>query len=120
LADVPDRQELSGSREEIRRPPEPAEFFGLGKIVRYALPPANADAAAKAGFFHEQCRRPLWAEDRHLKALHGLRPGNRIVWTATSGPPVASGRLVSKLNLVVSLGSARTENGAAPKRKAGA
>ncbi len=57
-----------------KRSLESVEFFDLDKVVEYALLLGNATTGAKVGFFLEQHREPLMVEDRHLKALQGLRP----------------------------------------------
>lgn len=98
LVDVLDRPDLSGSWEEIWRSLESVEFFDLDRVVEYALLLGNATTGAKVGFFLDQHREPLLVEDRHLKALHKLRPRqphylDRVKRT--------SGRLVSEWNLVV-------------------
>ena len=98
LVDVLDRPDLSGSWEEIWRSLESVEFFDLDKVVDYALLLGNATTGAKVGFFLEQHREPLMVEDRHLKALHELRPRQPHYLDRAKR---TSGRLVSKWNLVV-------------------
>jgi predicted transcriptional regulator of viral defense system len=97
LVDVMDRPDLSGSWEEIWRSLESVEFFDLDKVVEYAILLGNATTGAKVGFFMEQHREPLMAEDRHLKALHDLRPRQPHYLDRAKR---TSGRLVSKWNLV--------------------
>lgn len=98
LVDVLDRPDLSGSWEEIWRSLESVEFFDLDKVVEYALLLGNATTGAKTGFFLEQHREPLMVEDRHLKAIHVLRPRHPHYLDRAKRKP---GRLVSEWNLVV-------------------
>ncbi len=98
LVDVLDRPDLSGSWEEIWRSLESVEFFDLDRVVEYALLLGNATTGAKVGFFLEQHREPLMVEDRHLKALHELRPRQPHYLDRARR---TSGRLVSEWNLVV-------------------
>lgn len=98
LVDVLDRPDLSGSWEEIWRSLESVEFFDLDKVVEYALLLGNATTGAKMGFFLEQHREPLMVEDRHLQALHELRPRQPHYLDRAKR---ISGCLVSKWNLVV-------------------
>lgn len=98
LVDVLDRPDLSGGWEEIWRSLESVEFFDLDKVVEYALLLGNATTGAKVGFFLEQHREVLMVEDRHLKALHDLRPRQPHYLDRARR---ISGRLVSEWNLVV-------------------
>jgi predicted transcriptional regulator of viral defense system len=98
LVDVLDRPDLSGGWDEIWRSLESVEFFDLDKVLEYTLLLGNATTGAKVGFFLEQHRQQLMVEDRHLKVLHDLRP--RQPHYLDRGKR-ASGRLVSKWNLVV-------------------
>ncbi len=98
LVDVLDRPDLSGSWEEIWRSLECVEFFELDKVVEYALLLGNATTGAKVGFFLEQHREPLMVEDRHLKALHDMRPRQPHYLDRSRRK---SGRLVLEWNLVV-------------------
>lgn len=98
MVDVLDRPDLSGSWEEIWRSLESIEFFDLDKVVAYTLLLGNATTGAKVGFFLEQHREPLMVEDRHLKALHDLRPRQPHYLDRAKR---TSGRLVSEWNLVV-------------------
>lgn len=98
MVDVLDRPDLSGSWEEIWRSLESVEFFDLDKVVEYTLLLGNATTGVKVGFFLEQHRESLMAEERHLKALQDIRPRQpHYLDRARRG----SGRLVSKWNLVV-------------------
>ncbi|MCX5859550.1 MAG: type IV toxin-antitoxin system AbiEi family antitoxin domain-containing protein [Proteobacteria bacterium] len=98
LVDVLDRPDLSGSWEEIWRSLESVEFFDLDQVVEYALLLGNATTGAKVGFFLGQHRDPLMIEDRHLKALHDLRPRQPHYLDRAKRK---SGRLVSEWNLIV-------------------
>jgi predicted transcriptional regulator of viral defense system len=98
LVDVLDRPALSGSWEEIWRSLESIEFFDLDKVVEYTLLLGNETTGAKVGFFLEQHREPLMVEDRHLEALHAIRPRQPRYLDRSRRK---SGRLVSEWNLVV-------------------
>ena len=98
LVDVLDRPDLSGSWEEIWRSLESVEFFDLDLIVEYAHLLGNATTGAKVGFFLEQHRESLMVEDRHLAALHDLRPRQPHYLNRARREP---GRLVPRWNLVV-------------------
>ena len=98
LVDVLDRHSLSGSWEEIWRSLESVEFFDLDKVAEYALLLGNATTGAKVGFFLEQHRQLLMVEDRHLKALHDLRPRQPHYLDRAKRK---SGRLVPGWNLMV-------------------
>jgi predicted transcriptional regulator of viral defense system len=98
LVDVLDRPDLSGSWEEIWRSLASIEFFDLDKVVEYTLLLGNATTGAKVGFFLEQQRETLMVDERHLKALHDLRPQQPHYLNRSNRK---SGRLVSEWNLVV-------------------
>lgn len=98
LVDVLDRPDLSGTWEEIWRSLESIEFFDLDIVAEYTRLLGNATTAAKVGFFLKQHREPLMVEDRHLKALHDLRPRQPHYLDRSRRK---SGRLVSEWNLVV-------------------
>ena len=98
LVDVLDRPDLAGSWEEIWRSLESIEFFDLDRVVEYALLLENATTAAKVGFFLEQHKDTLMVEDRHLKALVGLRPRQPHYFDRSRKK---TGRLVTGWNLVV-------------------
>lgn len=98
MVDVLDRPDLSGSWEEIWRSLESVEFFDLDKVVEYTLLLGNATTGAKVGFFLEQHRESLMTEERHLKALHDMRPRQPHYLDRAKR---RSGRLVSEWNLVV-------------------
>jgi predicted transcriptional regulator of viral defense system len=74
LVDVLDRPDLTGSWEEIWRSLESVEFFDLDQVVEYVLLLENATTAAKVGFFLEQHKETLMADDAHLNPLRSLRP----------------------------------------------
>ena len=74
LVDVLDRPHRSGGWEEIWRSLESVEFFDLDMIVEYVLLLGNATTASKVGFYLDEHRESLMVEERHLKALRGLRP----------------------------------------------
>jgi predicted transcriptional regulator of viral defense system len=74
FVDVLDRPDLTGSWEEIWRSLESVEFFDLDQIVEYVLLLENATTSAKVGFFLEQHRETLMADDSYLNMLQSLRP----------------------------------------------
>ena len=74
FVDVMNRPDLAGSWEEIWRSLELVEFFDLDQVVEYVLLLENATTAAKVGFFLEQHRETLMADDTHLSPLRDLRP----------------------------------------------
>jgi len=74
FVDVLDRPDLTGSWEEIWRSLESVEYFDLDQVVEYVLLLENATTAAKVGFFMEQHKEALMADDSHLNPLRGLRP----------------------------------------------
>ena len=98
MVDVLSRPDLSGGWEEIWRSLESVEFFDLDKVVEYALLLGNATTVAKVGFFLEQHRVPLMAEEKHLKPLHDLRPRQPHYLDRDKKK---SGHLVSEWNLVM-------------------
>ena len=98
LVDVLDRPDLAGGWEEVWRSLEGVEFFNLDEVVAYALLLDNATTAARVGFFLDQHRETLMAEDRHLKALQQFRP--RQPHYLDRGKR-GGGKLVAKWNLVV-------------------
>jgi predicted transcriptional regulator of viral defense system len=98
LVDVLDRPDLSGGWDEIWQSLELVEYFDLDKVVEYALLLENASTAAKVGFYLEQHREELRVEDRHLNALHGLRPRQPHYLDRCKRTSV---RLVPEWNLVV-------------------
>lgn len=75
FVDVLDRSNLNGSLEEIWRSLESIEFFDLDKVIEYVHLLNNSTTTAKVGFFLEQHRESLMVEDKHLKPLRKLRPG---------------------------------------------
>lgn len=74
LVDVLDRPDLAGGWEEAWRSLESVEFFDLAVVVKYALLLDNATTAAKVGFYLEQHRESLMADEGHLRALRARRP----------------------------------------------
>ena len=98
LVDTLDRPDLGGGWEEVWRSLEGVEFFNLDEVVEYALLLDNATTAARVGFFLDQHRETLMAEDRHLKALQQCRP--RQPHYLDRGKR-GGGKLVSEWNLVV-------------------
>ncbi len=74
FVDVLDRPDLSGSWEEIWRSLESVEYFDLDQVVEYVFLLENATTAAKVGFFLEQHKEALMADDVYLNPLRSLRP----------------------------------------------
>lgn len=74
FVDVLDRPDLTGSWEEIFRSLESVEFFDLDQVIEYVRLLENATTAAKVGFFLEQHKETLMADDVHLNLLRSLRP----------------------------------------------
>jgi len=74
FVDVLNRPDLTGSWEDIWRSLESVEFFDLDQVVEYVLLLENATTAAKVGFFLEQHKETLMADDAHLNPLRKLRP----------------------------------------------
>ncbi len=98
MVDVLNRPDLSGGWEEIWRSLDSVEFFDLDKVVEYVLLLGNATTAAKTGFFLEQHRESLMVEEKYLKLLHDLRPGQPHYMDRAKRK---YGRFVSEWNLVV-------------------
>ena len=98
MVDVLDRQNLSGTWEEIWRSLESVEFFDLDRVVEYCLLLGNATTAAKVGFFLEQHRESLMVEEHHLKPLQDHRPRQPHYLDSSSRK---SGKLVANWNLIV-------------------
>ena len=74
LVDVLARPDLTGSWEEIWRSLEAVEFFDLDQVVDYVQLMENATTAATVGFFLEQHKNELMAEEVHLEPLRRMRP----------------------------------------------
>ena len=74
LVDVLDRPDLGGGWEEIWRSLEAVGFFDLDAVVEYALLLDNSTTTAKVGFFLEQHRELLAAQDHHLQPLRAHIP----------------------------------------------
>ena len=92
-----DRPELGGGWEEIWRSLEDVPFFDLDQVIACALALGNATTIAKVGFYLEQHRDALMAEDRHLDRLRRRRPRQPRYMDRAAGP----GRFVAGWNLVV-------------------
>jgi len=98
LVDVLDRPDLGGSWEEIWRSLESVEFFELEQVIKYAILLGNATTVAKVGFFLEQHRDTLMANDSHLERLRECRP-NKPHYMERNGK--RAGRFMAHWNLVV-------------------
>ena len=97
LVDVLDAPANAGGWEEIWRSLEMVEFFDLDAVVTYALKLGSALTVARVGFFLEQHRDSLMADDEHLEKLRKHRPRQPRYLDARR----ESGKLVSAWNLVV-------------------
>ncbi|MCA9407818.1 MAG: transcriptional regulator [Candidatus Omnitrophica bacterium] len=97
LVDVLDRPVYSGSWEEIWRSLESIEFFDLDQVVEYVCLLGKSLTAARVGFFLEQHRDALMAEEKHFKKIEELRPKqpSYFDWRTKSG------KLNKEWNLIV-------------------
>ena len=100
FVDVLDRPSLGGTWEEIWRSLESIEYFDLDKVIDYAMHLGNATTAAKVGFFLEQHKDTLMADEGHFERLRALRPV-KPHYMLNNGRK--AGRLVAGWNLVVPL-----------------
>lgn len=100
LVDVLDRPSLSGTWEEIWRSLELVEFFDLDQVVEYTKRLGNATTAAKVGFFLEQHKETLMADEDLLDTLRSRIPAQPHYMLRHGRN---AGRLVGKWNLVVPL-----------------
>jgi len=97
LVDVMDCPRYSGSWEEIWRSLESVEFFDLEQVLEYVKLLSNATTAAKVGFFLEQNKDRLMADDKYLEALQKLRPRQPHYLDRKQ----RNGRLLNAWNLIV-------------------
>lgn len=97
LVDVLDAPDKGAGWEEIWRSLELVEFFDLDAVVDYARKLGSAVTAARVGFFVEQHRDALMADDTHLAELSVLAPDEPRYLDPRRRP----GRLVPRWNLVV-------------------
>ncbi len=98
LVDVLDAPGYGGGWEEIWRSLESIEFFDLDFVVDYALRLGSALTIARVGFFLEQHRDVLMAENRHLEALQARAPNRRQYFERRQRK---GGKLVHRWNLIV-------------------
>jgi len=98
LVDLLDRPSLGGTWEEIWRSLESIEFFDLDRVVKYTMHLGNATTAAKVGFYLEQHKDTLMADEDHLESLRTLIPV-KPHYMIHNGR--RAGRLVKGWNLVV-------------------
>ncbi|MFC1586042.1 transcriptional regulator [Fibrobacterota bacterium] len=75
FVDVLDRTDLGGGLEEVWRSLESIEFFDMDKVIKYVRLLSNSTTAARVGFFLDRHRESLMIEEKHLKPLRKLRPG---------------------------------------------
>lgn len=98
LVDVLDVPDYGGGWEEIWRSLESVEFFDLDLVVDYALRLGSALTIARVGFFLEQHREALMAEERHLETLQAHAPKRRQYFERRQGK---GGKLIHRWNLIV-------------------
>ncbi len=98
LVDVFDSPDKGGGWEEIWRSLELASFFDLDAVIDYTQKLGSAITAARVGFFLEQHREQLMAEDAHLEKLEVLGPKAPRYFD----PKRQSGKLIPDWNLIVS------------------
>lgn len=97
LVDVLDAPDSCGGWEEVWRSLEMVEYFDLDAVIDHTGKTGSALTAARVGFYLEQHREPLMAEDRHLQAIQELRPAQpRYLDNERE-----SGKLIARWNLVV-------------------
>lgn len=97
MVDVLDAPEKAGGWEEVWRSLESVEFFDLDEVIEYAAALGSALTAARVGFFLEQHRDQLMAEDDHLDRLARLGPKEPRYLDSRR----ESGKFFSRWNLVV-------------------
>ncbi len=97
MVDVLDVPAKGGGWEEIWRSLEMVEFFDLDAVIDYALKLGKALTAARVGFYLEQHREALMAEDVHLERLRARAPRQPRYLDGSRRP----GKLVSRWNLIV-------------------
>jgi predicted transcriptional regulator of viral defense system len=98
LVDVMDRQDLTGSWEEIWRSLESIEFFDLDKVVDYLYRLNNATTTAKVGYFLEQHAESLMADESYLFKFESMRPKQPHYMSRKKSMP---GRLNRRWNLII-------------------
>jgi predicted transcriptional regulator of viral defense system len=74
------------------------EFVDLDFVVDYALRLGSALTIARVGFFLEQHKEELIAEERHLEALRGRAPAQPRYFERRHH---RGGKLLSRWNLIV-------------------
>ncbi len=97
LVDVLDAPQHGGGWEEVWRSLESVEFFDLDAVVKHALKLDSSLTVARVGFFLDQHRETLMAEERHLAALRKRAPAQPLYLDRKREP----GKLVRAWNLVV-------------------
>lgn len=98
LVDVLNAPRHGGGWEEIWRSLEAVEFFDLDAVIEYAFKLASAVTVARVGFYLEQHRDTLMAEDHHLERLRERAPRSPMYLDRGKREP---GKLLSRWNLVV-------------------
>jgi predicted transcriptional regulator of viral defense system len=97
LIDLLHAPRLGGGWEEVWRSLEMVPFFDLDAVAAHALALGSALTTARVGFFLEQHRLDLMAEDRHLAPLRAHSPRQPRYFDARR----TSGTLVPGWNLIV-------------------
>ncbi len=97
LVDLLHAPRLGGGWEEVWRSLEMVPFFDLDAVAAHALALDSALTTARVGYFLEQHRSELMAEDRHLAPLRAHAPRQPRYFDARR----STGTLVSGWNLIV-------------------
>jgi len=97
LVDLLHAPRRGGGREEVWRSLALVPFFDLDAIAAHALALGSALTTARVGYFLEQHRASLMAEERHLATLRAHAPRQPRYFDARR----SSGTLVPGWNLIV-------------------
>ena len=100
LVDALDRPGLCGGWEEVWRSLDTIEYLDLDAVCRYVVALDNATTAAKAGWYLQENRERLMADDTTLETLRALRPASPHYINQRRREPT---RFLSGWNLVVPL-----------------
>jgi len=97
LVDVLSAPDRCGGWEEVWRSLESVEYFDLDAVVDYSLKQGSALTVARVGFFLEQHREALMADQRYLDRLRRHAPSQPRYFDRSR----RSGQLVEGWNLIV-------------------
>jgi predicted transcriptional regulator of viral defense system len=97
LVDLLRSPRLGGGWEEVWRSLEMVPFFDLDAVASHALALGSALTVGRVGYFLEQHRESLMAEERHLAPLRARAPRQVRYFDARHSP----GTLVPGWNLIV-------------------